>query len=83
LEPVGPVDWLWEIVECEDRDQLAALWPDPGRVTELLALAKREDIREGLRLVLDGLQESPVLHDPALATTRRAIVALIRDCMRA
>jgi hypothetical protein len=83
IEDRGPIDWLWEIAEASTHEELAQLWPNPGRLIELLGLAKRENLRDALRLVLDGLQESPLLHDPALATTSCAIVALIKSTLRA
>jgi hypothetical protein len=54
---------------------LAPACQEPGRIEN-----PRSD---GLRLVLDGLQESPLLHDPSMERTRRAIVALIRSALRA
>jgi hypothetical protein len=50
-------------------------------MTALLALAKSEALRVGLRFILRGLEKSLLLHDPAVEMTRRALVALIRACM--
>jgi hypothetical protein len=83
LDVDTPVDWLWEIVEARSPDQLAALWPNPEKAAALLVQARRENLRDGLNPVLDGFEESPVLHDPALAKVRRAILALILSALRA
>ena len=79
---LGPVDWRWEVIEAESPDQFAALWPDPQKVTELLRLARRREFRNGLELLVDGLDESRFLNRPMTAKQRRAIRALILACAR-